>query len=114
MSLPEFTIRLIENKLTEYCDQKIPPHARDQIKLTYKINGNKVNLIESRPYHRDPTTWTETPIAQIRFDQVTKKWALFFTDRNSNWHLYDIVKPSANFEDILKELDQDPTGIFWG
>ena len=35
-------------------------------------------------------------------------------DRDSNWHLYDIVKPSANFEDILKELDQDPTGIFWG
>ena len=114
MSLPEFIIRLIENKLTEYCERKIPMHARDQIKLTYKIIGNKVSLIETGRYHRDHTIWTETPIAQIRFDQVTKKWALFFTDRNSNWHLYDTVKPSVNFEDILKELDHDPTGIFWG
>ena len=114
MPLPEFTIRLIENKLTEYCEQKIPPHARDQIKLTYKIIGNKVSLIETGRYHRDHTIWTETPIAQFRFDYETKKWALYFMNRDSNWHLYDIVKPSANFEDILKELDQDPTGIFWG
>ena len=75
MSLSEFTTRLIETKLTEYCDQKIPVHARDQVKLIYKIMGNKVNMIEARRYHRDPTTWTETPIAQFRFDQVTKKWA---------------------------------------
>jgi hypothetical protein len=35
-------------------------------------------------------------------------------DRNSRWHLYDIINPSADFDDMLKALDRDPTGIFWG
>jgi hypothetical protein len=114
MPLSEFTKKLVETKLSEYGDYKIPIHARDQVRLIHKIVGNKVTLIETRPYHMNPSVWTETPIAQIRFDHGTKKWTLYFMDRNSKWHLYDMVKPSANFDDMLKALDRDPTGIFWG
>jgi hypothetical protein len=114
MPLPEFTKKLIQTKLAEYCDRKIPIHVRDQVKLIYKIIGNKVTLIETRPYHMNPSVWTETPIAQSRFDYGTNKWALYFMDRNSRWHLYDLIKPSADFEDMLKALDNDKTGIFWG
>jgi hypothetical protein len=35
-------------------------------------------------------------------------------DRNSGEHLYDLVKPSADFDDMLKEFDLAPTGIFRG
>jgi len=77
MPLSEFTKKLIETKLTEYCDRKIPIDVRDQVKLTYKIAGYKVNLVETRPYYRDPSIWTETPIAQFRFDRDTQKWSLF-------------------------------------
>jgi ribosomal protein S17 len=114
MPLSEFTKKLIETKLTKYCNQKIPIHARDQIKLIYKIIGNKVTVFETRPYSMNPSVWTETPLAQFRFDHETKKWVLYWMDRNSRWHLYDLVKPSADFEDMLKELDRDPTGTFWG
>ena len=114
MPLPEFTKKLIETKVTEYCDRKIPIHVRDQVKLIHKITGNKVTLIEARTFYCDPSIWTETPIAQFRFDNETKKWALYFLDRNSRWHLYDLIKPSADFEDMLKALDNDKTGIFWG
>ena len=114
MPLPEFTKKLIETKLAEYCDQKIPLHVQDKVKLIYKITGNKATLIETRPFYCDPSIWTETPIAQFRFDLKTKKWALYFMDRNSRWHLYDLVEPSADFEDMLKGLDNDRTGIFWG
>ncbi|MDP2839373.1 MAG: DUF3024 domain-containing protein, partial [Syntrophales bacterium] len=56
----------------------------------------------------------ENPAAQIRFDNETKKWTLHCMDRNSRWHLYDLIKPSADFDDMLKALDDDRTGIFWG
>ena len=114
MPLSEFTKKLIETKLTEYCEQKIPLTARDKIKLIFKIMGNKITLIETRPYYMNPSTWTETPIAQFRFDNETKKWTLYCMDRNSRWHLYDLIKPSADFDDMLKALDNDKTGIFWG
>lgn len=114
MPLSEFTKRLIETKITEYCEQKIPLTARDKVKLIFKIIGNKVTLIETRPYYMNPSIWTETPIAQFRFDNETKKWTLYCMDRNSRWHLYDLIKPSADFDDMLKALDNDKTGIFWG
>jgi Protein of unknown function (DUF3024) len=65
-------------------------------------------------YHRDSAVWTETPIAQFRFDRNTQKWSLFSLDRNDRWHLYDLIKPSMNFDDMLKAIDNDKTGAFWG
>ncbi len=114
MPLPEFTRKLIETKLEEYCTGKIPEHARNQVQLIYKIAGNKATLIETRPYFRDPNTWTETPLAQFRFDTETKKWALYYMDRNSRWQPYDLAEESADFEKLLEGLDKDRTGIFWG
>ncbi len=114
MPLSEFTRKLVETKLTEYCERRIPIDIRDQVRLTFKIMRDKVTLIETRPYFRDPTVWTENPVAQFRLDKNTQKWTLYCMDRNSRWHLYDIIYPSADFDDMLKALDRDPTGIFWG
>lgn len=114
MPLPEFTKKLIETKLSEYCINRIPEHARDKVRLIYKIRGNNVTLFETRPYYRDPSIWTENHVAQFRFDNNKKKWLLYSIDRNDRWHLYDLIQPSIDFDDLLKELDRDPTGIFWG
>ena len=114
MPLSEFTRKLVETKLTEYCKHRIPTDIRDQIRLIFKIMRDKVTLIETRPCFRDPSIWTENPVAQFRLDKNTHKWTLYCMDRNSRWHLYDIIKPSADFDDMLKALDRDPTGIYWG
>jgi len=114
MSISEFTNRLVETRLTEYCERRIPIEIRNQVNLTFKIMRDKVTLIETGPYFREPSIWTENPVAQIRFDDQTKKWTLYCMDRNSRWHLYDLIKPSADFDDMLKALDNDKTGIFWG
>lgn len=114
MSLSEFTKKLIETKLDEYCFRKIPEHASDKVKLIYTIRGAVVTLSEARQFYCDPLTWTETPVAQFRFHVGTKKWELYAMDRNSRWRLYDLVKPSAVFEDMLAGLDDDRIGIFWG
>ena len=114
MPLPEFTEKLIETRLTAYCINRIPEHARDRIKMIFKIRGNNVTLFETRPYYRDPSIWTENPIAQFRYDEPSNKWFLYYPDRNSKWHPYSGVKPTANLDALIKETDRDPTGIFWG
>jgi hypothetical protein len=30
------------------------------------------------------------------------------------FHAYDLVSPTANIEELLAEVDRDPTAIFWG
>jgi hypothetical protein len=114
MNLPEFTKKLVETKLADYCERKIPEHVRDKVRLIYKIIGNKVTLLETRPFYCDPLTWTQTPIAQFRFDPATQQWALYFMDRNARWRLHERVEPNAVFENILEEIDRDSIGRFWG
>ena len=114
MSLPEFTKKLIKEKLSKYCLNRIPEHARDKVKLNFNIDENKGTLSETRPHFPDPSKWTERPVAQFRFDNDNKKWMLYFNDRDNTWHLYERIQPSTNFDVLLKELDRVPTSIFWG
>ena len=114
MPLPEFTRKLIEVKLFKYCLNRIPEEARHNVKLNFKINENEVTLILTRPYFRNPSKWAERSVAQIRFDNNIKRWQLFFIDKKNSWRPYDLIQPSADFDDLLKELDRDPTGVFWG
>lgn len=114
MPLPEFTKKLIEVKLSKYCINRIPEHARDKVRLIFNINDDIVTLILSRPYFKDPSKWAERSVAQIRLDNANKKWLLYFIDRNDKWHLYDLIQPITDLDKLLRELDRDPPGIFGG
>jgi len=114
MPLPPLVRQLVDSKLTKYCENKIPPEFQDRIKLSYKIRGNNVTLIESRPYWNDPSEWSELKVAQFRYDPDEKDWSLYCADRNDRWHIYLEAESSKDIDDLLKAVDEDPTGIFWG
>jgi hypothetical protein len=114
MALPEFTRRLVESKLSSYCEQRVPLHVRDRVKLAFKIRGNCVTLFEQRPVYWEKSKWTEMPIAQFRFNPNRSLWTLYCADRNSKWHEYLPAAPTKDFDVLLVEVEKDPTGIFWG
>ncbi len=114
MALPQLTKKQIEKTLAEYCDSRVPKHIRHQLRLEFAFRGNTVSIYEVRPVWDDPTRFTEGPVAQFRFDPKAKTWTLYWRDRNLKWHVYDRKKPSRTFDSLLKEVDADPTGIFWG
>ncbi|MGH3610881.1 MAG: DUF3024 domain-containing protein [Pseudonocardiaceae bacterium] len=41
-------------------------------------------------------------------------WSLYWRDGNLRFHAYDRVAPTASIEELLAEVDRDPTAIFWG
>ena len=53
------------------------------------------------------------PIVRLRYTQATKMWTLYWRDRNLRFHIYDLLAPSRRVEDLLTEIDRDPTCIFW-
>ena len=114
MDLPPLVRQLVEIKIENYCANKIPHEHQDKIKLLYRIRGNHVTLIESRPFHFDPTRWSELKVAQFRYDNSSQNWTLYCADRNERWHMYMDINSSKNIDDLLNEVDEDPTGIFWG
>ena len=114
MPLSEFTRKLVETRLAKYCENKIPVITRDKMRLEFKIRGNSVTLYETRPSFKDSYLWNENPVAQFRFDIEVEKWNLYCCDCKLKWYLYTDIDSNINFDDLLNEVDRDPTGIFWG
>jgi len=88
--------------------------VRDKLKLSYRIERNAVTIIEERPSFMDRTQWTHHAVARFRYNGRTGLWTLYYADRNSKWHIYSKIESSLNVIPLLKEVDRDPTCIFWG
>lgn len=114
MPLPELTKAAVSKKLSQFCNDRVPPHIRDKVRLDFEFRGNNVTLLEIRPVWNDPSQFTHMPVAQLRFENDDLKWTLYCCDRNSKWHIYKNVKATTNIDTLIKEIDADPTGIFWG
>src|SRR5512139_3238935 len=112
MALPELVRLSVEKKLSEYCRRKVSPHVSERLRLGFRFRGNTVTLFESRPIFDNKNKWIDVVFAQFRFDSETAYWTLYWADRNSRWHNYIDLDPSRNFEKLLKEVNDDHTGIF--
>ncbi len=114
MPLPELIRKSAEKILSRYCEEKIPPCARQQLRLVYQIRDDNATLYEERPLLSDPERWLAAPIAQFRFNHELRQWSLHVSDRNHCWHLYANIGPTLNLSRLLQHLDEDPFRIFWG
>lgn len=115
MPLPVLVKTLAEKKIGDFCKKRVPQHVLDKINLSFKFRGTSVTIFENRaPWHPDMKEWTSMAIAQIRYNEKTGEWTLYCADRNSKWHEYYDIEPTKNIDALLKEIDEDPTGIFLG
>ena len=114
MPLPIIQKQLADTLLHSFCEKRIPNEHNNRIRLFCKFRGKSVTLIESRPAMFDKDTWHDLNIAQFRYDATNGKWTLYFADRNDNWHMYMDSDPSKDLQDLIDEVNDDPTGIFFG
>jgi len=42
------------------------------------------------------------------------RWAFYYSDRNCRCPEYAELMPTKKIYELLKEIDRDPTRIFWG
>lgn len=114
MSKPNQHLLDAENKIKVFCENRIPEEVRDKIKMNYETKGKKINLYEERPRWTGDGPWTKMAIAQIRYNEEKENWTIYWRDRNERWHLYTEITPRKQIVEIIREIDADPTGIFWG
>lgn len=103
-------------RVRRWCQQRVPEHARSQVKVECDVAPRQLTIVECRPPWRQDTgaEWTRFPIARLRYTKATRQWSLYWRDRHLRFHLYDRMMPSPRIDDLLREIDRDPTGIFWG
>lgn len=115
MTLPETDMARVRRWVDARNDD-LPEHARGQIVYDIDVDPRSVTILECRPPWREDfgPEWTRFPIARLRYTKARREWALYWRDRHLKFHLYDLVEPTASVEELLAEVDRDPTSIFWG
>jgi hypothetical protein len=110
-AIPDLDLR----KIHEYSAGVVPPEFQDQIRIEVDIRGKTVTIMECRPPWREDfgPEWTRQGVARMKFDTATRKWTLYWSDSNSRWHIFDLVSPGS-IGQILREIEDDRTNIFWG
>jgi hypothetical protein len=114
MTLSDITLKIAEPAISSFCKSRSPEKLKDQIRITYKIPENSITIYEERVYFKDSSKWSKSQVAQFRFDDKSLKWELYCSDRNSKWFSYIDTNPERDINKLIKEVDEDPTGIFWG
>ncbi|MGH3836161.1 MAG: DUF3024 domain-containing protein [Pseudonocardiaceae bacterium] len=110
--LPELDVARVQR----WCAGRVPERARHQVRVDCDVTHQHLTIVECRaPWREDDHhEWTRFPIARLRYIKVSKTWELYWRDHNLRFHAYDRIGPSANIDELLAEIDRDPTGIFWG
>lgn len=82
--------------------------------MSVETRGNGVTLFEHRPVWRMPDEWTNGKVAQFRYDSTSDRWTLYWSDRHGRWLRYEGKRPAADIATLIREVDADPAGAFWG
>ncbi len=101
-------------KIRKFCEGRTPKKFRDEMRVEAHVRGKSVTILDCRPpWNESFTDWSRMPIAQLRYSNETTLWTLYWSDRNSRWHVYDLIDPGT-VDELLAEIANDPTCIFWG
>lgn len=101
-------------RVARWCQQRIPAHARHQVRLEHQTHGHTVTIVERRaPWDPDHgPEWTSRPIAQLRHS--THGWRLYWADSNSRWHLTHDVPTATSVAPLLEVIDDPGQPPFLG
>lgn len=115
MSFTELEFRRYDKAVGRYVESRRPaPHIRSQLDLSYRIQGQSVELFHIRPTFRDPTVKAEEPIAKATYVKTVSAWRIYWQRADLKWHRYE-PKPSArSIEEFLNVVEEDEHCCFFG
>ncbi len=108
VAVPSESITVVER----WCDHQTPEDVRDRAHIAADVAGNKITIYECTRLP-DGQRWLRVPSAQLRYDERTRVWALYWTDVNDRWHIVQAT-PTLDVRDLLAVIEADPDCLFFG
>jgi hypothetical protein len=102
-------------KIRRFAATRFPAKFVAEMRVECEIKGFEVVLYGARaPWTKElGPEWTRLKVAQLQFHPTKQRWTLSWSDSDGIWHRYDLVRPGG-IDRMLEEIEDDPTGIFWG
>lgn len=113
MALSEFEEKRLAKVIGSFIEKRRPPiHLREQLDLTFAIEGHSVLLLEKRRLMDGERI--ERPFAKATWVKTQQVWKLYWQRADLKWHSYQPAATISTIEEFCEVVDQDPYGCFWG
>ena len=86
----------------------------DKYRIGYEIKNSYMTILESRPSTTKKKKWISLAMARIRFISKDLTWVLYWIDSNEKGHLWKYIAPTVNLKRVLKEIEKNRYGAFFG
>ena len=115
MSLSEFELKRTNKLVAAYVEKHRPEkHIRQNVDLSFRQDGQNVEIFEIRPVWNNPKEKIEIPIAKATYVKTRQCWRVFWQRSDLKWHRY-VASPEVRLvEDFLKLVERDEFGCFFG
>ena len=115
MAISEFEIKRIEKLVGNFIESRRPdPSIRNELDISFRVTDQNFEIFEIRPRWDEPSIKLEIPVAKGTYVKSKKIWELYWKRADMKWHRYEPFGESESLEEVLKEIDLDEHGCFWG
>ncbi len=115
MPLPPAQLQACLQAVGVFIEKRRPPaHLRSQVDIRADINGSEVVIYHLRPHFQETSRILELPFAKTKWIDAHQVWRLSWMRASGKWNAYQPFPEAKTIEAILKEVDRDPHGCFFG
>jgi hypothetical protein len=102
-------------RIREWCASHVTGQAAKEVRVVGTVDGRHVVIAEERPPWQgaDGAPWESCPLARLTYVTASRSWKLEVSAEGDRFRKYPPM-PSGALEDLLAEIDADPTFVFWG
>ena len=115
MAISEFERKRVEKIVGRYIEKRRPPaEIRDQVDLSFRIEGQSVVIFEIRPFWNAPKEKIEEPVAKGTYVKSRNLWKVYWQRADLKWHMYEPDPEVDTIDDFIEVVDSDEYGCFFG
>ena len=115
MALSEFEIKKCEKIVREDVEKNRPPaHLRDKVDLSFRVEGQSVEIFEIRPMWDDPNVKIEESVAKATYVKSRNIWKIFWQRADLKWHRYQPDPEVKTLEEFIDAVERDEYCCFYG
>ncbi|GGK17003.1 DUF3024 domain-containing protein [Luteimonas terricola] len=116
MAFSELETKRVEKAVGKFVEEhRPPPHIRHELDLSYRINGQSVEIFEVRPRWRGaPGKTMEQPVAKATIVRTTNLWKVFWMRADLKWHAYPPTPQVGTVDRFLSLVAEDKHACFFG
>lgn len=107
-----FEHKRYEKLLKEFCATRGPgPHIRAKLRWDFRITGQSIELLETRPRWNDPSGYSSHVFAG-HLRQTCREWKVYWMRADLKWHRYWACRSVNTIEEFLELVHRDEEAAF--